>query len=66
MSSLSVLASLSSMYKTPHPVVDASEFICCIYISLLPSLCQLSNLGMWHICDISEAYLLLAHIPIAW
>ena len=36
-SSLSVWASLSSVCSTSH-AVDASEFICCVYISILPSL----------------------------
>ena len=35
---LSVLASLSSVYIIAHHLVDTSEFICCQYISILPSL----------------------------
>ena len=35
---LSVLASFSSVYSTPHHMVDASEFICCICIRILLAL----------------------------
>ena len=37
LSSLSVLASLSCVFSTAHHVVDVSEFISTMYISLLPS-----------------------------
>ena len=35
---MSVLASLSFVYITAHHVVDAIEYICYIYVTLLPSL----------------------------
>ena len=36
--SLSELAALSSVYSTTYQVVDASDFMCYIYIILFPSL----------------------------
>ena len=61
-SSLSVLASLSFVYSTHHHMVETSDFICFIYIGKVPHWCTLNNLGMWHICSIRMAYLLLVHI----
>ena len=34
--SASALASLSSVYNNPYHIVDAIEFICGIYIGILP------------------------------